>query len=62
MLFRNVSPTQRILRVGAGLLTLGCGLWALHGLWLGLALATAITLVATGLVGYCPACAVLRKR
>jgi hypothetical protein len=56
---KNVGGRERAARLIGGGLMLICGLVALHAspLWLLLSGTGVVTLV-TGLVGYCPACAI----
>ena len=55
---KNVGGWERAARLTGGALMLICGVVALHASPLGLLLSgTAVTLV-TGVIGYCPACAI----
>lgn len=60
MLFRkNVGPKERVARVAAGILMMLCGLYGLGATPLGWSVAAAgLVSLATGLVRYCPACAI----
>jgi hypothetical protein len=51
----NVGGTERSIRVGAGLLALGIGLFAgLSAAMAGAILAVGVILLLTGAVGFCP--------
>ncbi|WHZ27754.1 MAG: hypothetical protein OJF51_002551 [Nitrospira sp.] len=51
----NVGGTERSIRIGAGLLALGIGLFAgLSSTIAGAALAVGAILLLTGMTGYCP--------
>ena len=60
---RNLPTWERALRIVAGVLV---GLAVAKGLTTGMlawmALATAVTLVLTAFVGFCPACAMVGRR
>lgn len=60
---RNLGPKERIFRVAAGVLIIGCGLagFGATPLGWGIAAVGAINMVA-GLVRYCPACAIAGKK
>lgn len=59
---KNVPTLERVLRVAAGLAVAGWALFALPGpLGWGVA-AGAVGLVISGLLGFCPACAMLGRR
>ena len=56
---KNISPKERIVRVAGGIVMMLCGLIGLQATPLGWAIATAgLVSVATGLIRYCPACAI----
>jgi hypothetical protein len=63
MFKRNIGSKERIARViGGGLIVL-CGLVGLHATPLGLGIAgVGIISVLTGLVRYCPACAMAGRK
>jgi hypothetical protein len=64
MIYRkNVGSVEQVLRIGAGVAMVACGLLGLGYNPVGYAVAGmgAIT-VLTGIVGYCPACAVAGRR
>ena len=64
MLFRkNVGRRERIVRIVAGPLMIFCGLLGLHATPLGILIAiVGLISLATGLVRYCPACAIAGKQ
>ncbi|MBO9680620.1 YgaP-like transmembrane domain [Paenacidovorax monticola] len=64
MLYRkNVGRTEAIARALAGALLIAAGLWWLRtSPWGWAALATGATALATGWIGFCPACALLGRR
>jgi hypothetical protein len=63
MFKRNIGSKERIVRVIGGGLIMLCGLVGLHATPLGLVMAGvgAVSLV-TGLVRYCPACAMAGRK
>ncbi len=59
---KNVPPGERVLRVVAGVVVAGLALRGLDGL-LGWAVAAgAAGIVASGLFGFCPACAMVGRK
>jgi hypothetical protein len=59
---KNVPNGERVLRVVAGLVAIAIGLFGIGGL-AGIALALgAAGIVASGLFGFCPACALVGRR
>ncbi|MDR7271222.1 hypothetical protein J2X20_003890 [Pelomonas saccharophila] len=59
---KNVPPGERIVRVVAGVAGAGLGLALLGGTAGWLVAASAAGLVASGLFGFCPACALVGRR
>lgn len=59
---KNVPTGERVLRVLAGAMAAGLGLTMLGGAAGWLVAASAIGLVASGLFGYCPACALVGRK
>lgn len=60
---KNVSPRERVARSVAGVLMAVCGLVGLGATPLGWLVAGAGAMtVATGLVGFCPACAMVGRK
>lgn len=60
---KNVPVWERVVRVAAGGGVAALALGMLGGGWAGwLAGASALGLAATGLVGFCPACALVGRR
>ncbi|WP_395404107.1 DUF2892 domain-containing protein [Pseudoduganella sp. UC29_106] len=59
---KNVPTWERVLRVVVGLAVVAWSLLALGGIW-GIAIAaSAAGIVASGLFGFCPACAMVGRR
>ena len=59
---KNVPPAERALRVVAGIAVAAVTMAALGG-WVGaLIAASALGIVVTGLVGFCPACAMVGRK
>jgi hypothetical protein len=59
---KNVSRKERLVRIAGGCLMVLCGLVGLHATPLGWSIAAVgIVSVATGLIRYCPACAIAGK-
>ncbi len=60
---KNVGPKERIARIVGGCLMVLCGLVGLHATPMGLALAAvgAVSML-TGVVRYCPACALSGRK
>ena len=55
---KNLTTWKRTLRITAGIIMVGCGLFGLPGLALGYLVAgVGIVTSITGFVGYCPMCA-----
>ena len=60
---KNVGSRERLARLVAGALMVLCGLLWLQAAPLGLVIAGAgVVTVLTGLVGYCPACALVGRK
>lgn len=60
---KNIGNKERLARLVGGALMIGCGLLGLHASPLGLALAAAgIVSMLTGIVRYCPACAMAGRK
>lgn len=60
---KNVSPRERVARSVAGVLMAVCGLVGLGATPLGwLVAGVGAMTVATGLVGFCPACAMVGRK
>lgn len=59
---KNVPVWERVLRVLAGLAVAAAALHWLPGAWGWLVAAGSLGLVASGLVGYCPMCAMVGRR
>ena len=64
MIYRkNIYNWEQILRVTVGVIVAAYALVAMRGSWLGYGLiATGATLVVTGLLGWCPMCAIGSRR
>jgi hypothetical protein len=59
---RNLPAWERLLRLAAGLLLGAASVWAMpDGVLRWAALAAALTLAGTALVGFCPACALIGR-
>lgn len=58
---KNLPAWERVLRVAVSAGTVGLSLF-LDSPWNWVAAASAIGLVGTGLVGFCPACAMLGRK
>lgn len=58
---KNLPMWERVLRSVAGVGAVAGG-WALGTPYLGLGVATAAGLLLTGLVGFCPACAMIGRK
>jgi hypothetical protein len=58
---KNLPMWERVLRSLAAVAALGGG-WALGTPYRELGVATAATLLVTGLVGFCPACAMIGRK
>jgi len=59
---KNVPTWERIVRIVAGLAVVAWSLLALGGVW-GIVLAlSAVGIVASGIFGFCPACAMVGRR
>ena len=59
---KNVPNGERVVRVVAGLAAAGLGLSLLGGMAGWLVAASAAGLVASGLFGFCPACAMVGRK
>jgi flagellar motor component MotA len=59
---KNVPNWERVLRVVAGLAVVAWGLVVLGGAWGVLLALSAAGIVVSGLVGFCPACAMVGRR
>ncbi len=59
---KNVPNWERIVRVASGLIAAAAGLLMLEGVGGVLLAVSAAGFVASGLVGFCPACAMLGRR
>jgi hypothetical protein len=59
---KNVPNGERVLRVLAGVAGAGLAMTSLPGHWGWLGAAAAAGLVLSGLVGFCPACAMLGRK
>ena len=59
---KNVPTWERVLRVVAGLAVAVWGLLALGGLWGAMAALSAAGIMLSGLVGFCPACAMVGRK
>lgn len=59
---KNVPNAERVLRVVAGVVVAAGGLMLLGGMTGWLVAASAAGLVASGLFGFCPACAMVGRK
>lgn len=59
---KNVPPWERVLRIVAALATAATGLALLAAPWSWVTAAAAISFGVTGLVGFCPMCAMVGRR
>lgn len=59
---KNVPNSERLLRVLAGAAGLAFALTFLQGHWAWLAAASAAGIALSGLVGFCPMCALVGRR
>lgn len=59
---KNVPGWERVLRVVLGLMAVLAGLQLVGGLWGVLLAASAAGIVASGLFGFCPMCAMVGRR
>jgi hypothetical protein len=59
---KNVPTWERVLRVIAGLALAAWAVLALGGLWGTLAALSAAGVVLSGLIGFCPACAMVGRK
>jgi threonine/homoserine/homoserine lactone efflux protein len=60
---KNVPGWERAMRVVAGVIMVGCGLYMFPGAPLGYLIAAAgVTTALTGFFGFCPMCAVAGRR
>jgi hypothetical protein len=64
MLYRkNVGSKESAIRIASGIIMIVCGVFGLHATPLGfLVMGIGIVTLATGLFGYCPACAVAGRK
>jgi hypothetical protein len=59
---KNVPNPERVLRVIAGIALIGLGLSAHNLIVVGLMLASAVFIIGTGFIGWCPACALIGRK
>ncbi|MFS2005672.1 DUF2892 domain-containing protein [Duganella sp. CT11-25] len=59
---KNVPGWERALRVVAGLIAMAIGYSVLGGMWGSLLAVSAAGIVASGLFGFCPMCAMVGRR
>lgn len=60
---KNVGRAERIARAGGGCLMIVCGLSIFRGTPVGwILIASGIIAIATGIVGFCPACAMVGRK
>lgn len=59
---KNVPPAERFARVVAASAAVGAGILWLSSPWSWLVALAAVSLLVTGLVGYCPMCAMVGRR
>lgn len=60
---KNVGTIERWLRFVAGCVMIACGFYQFGTAPLGLALAASgVMTMATGIIGFCPACALIGRR
>lgn len=59
---KNVPTWERVVRVVAGLVVAGLAISRLGGAWGWLIGASAMGIVASGLLGFCPACAMVGRK
>lgn len=59
---KNVPNWERVLRVVAGLIAMAAGYGVLGGMWGTLIAVSAAGIVASGLFGFCPMCAMVGRR
>ncbi|MHA4868662.1 YgaP family membrane protein [Duganella sp. PWIR1] len=59
---KNVPTWERVLRVVVGLIAVYVGFALLGGLWGTVVAVSAAGIVASGLVGFCPMCAMVGRR
>jgi len=59
---KNVPSWERVLRVIVGLAVVAWSLLALGGTWGAIIALSAAGIVASGLFGFCPACALVGRR
>jgi hypothetical protein len=59
---KNVPTWERVLRVVVGLIAVYAGFALLGGLWGTVVAISAAGIVASGLVGFCPMCAMVGRR
>lgn len=59
---KNVPVWERVLRVAIGLAVVAWAIWGMGGLAGWVTAASAAGLVMSGLVGFCPACAMVGRR
>ncbi|MEK8034957.1 DUF2892 domain-containing protein [Ideonella sp. DXS29W] len=59
---KNVPTGERVVRVACGAVSAGLALAVLSGPWAWIAAAGAVGLSASGLVGFCPMCAMVGRK
>ena len=59
---KNLPVWERAMRVGGGLVMMGYAAFALGGMAEWMAVAAAAGLTASGLIGFCPMCALAGRR
>ncbi len=60
---KNLFAWEQMLRIVAGVMMAGYGLFGMPGGWLGYGLAAmGAFLAVTGVFGYCPACAMIGRK
>jgi hypothetical protein len=59
---KNVPNSERVARVLCGMTGAGAAFALLSGPWAWMAAAAAVCLTASGLVGFCPMCAMVGRR
>lgn len=59
---KNVPPFERALRIAISAAIVLYALFALTGVWRPLAAASGIGFALTGVIGFCPACALVGRK